>query len=185
VKPRRAAPTVLKQHLLRVADALSELQLPYMIIGAFALSAWGRPRATLDLDLIIQAPEIPDAVVRSLYARGFRPDKQWEKYNPNIRAFHKRFRSGRTALDILLKRDAHDAAAFLRRKKKRFDGRYLWFPSAEDLLIQKLRVGRPQDFIDATGIIDRMRGKLDRRYLIKWARKLGLVPELAHVWPRK
>ena len=74
MKPRRAAPTVLKQHLLRVADALSELQLPYMIIGAFALSAWGRPRATLDLDLIIQAPEIPDAVVRSLYARGFRPD---------------------------------------------------------------------------------------------------------------
>jgi hypothetical protein len=45
-----------------------------MIIGAFALSAWGRPRATLDLDLIIQAPEIPDALVRSLYARGFRPD---------------------------------------------------------------------------------------------------------------
>ena len=98
-----------------------------------------------------------------------------------IRAFHKRFRSGRTPVDLLLNRDAHDAAAFLRRKKKLFEGRYLWFPSAEDLLIQKLKVGRPQDFIDAVGIIERMRGKLDQRYLSRWAKKLGITAELAHV----
>src|SRR5207249_3266755 len=108
----------------------------YMIIGAFALPAWGRPRATLDLDFIIQTAEVPEGLVRKLADLGFHFDERWDRYNPMIRAFHKRFRSGRTPVDLLLNRDAHDAAAFLRRKKKLFDGRYLWFPSAEDLLIQ-------------------------------------------------
>src|SRR2546422_4975104 len=42
-------------HRLRFQDALddcialSEAGVPYMIIGAIALAAWGRPRATLDL----------------------------------------------------------------------------------------------------------------------------------------
>src|SRR5437763_631577 len=96
-------------------------------------------------------------------------------------SLHKRFRSGRTPVDLLLNRDAHDVSAFSRRKKKRFDGRYLWFPSAEDLLLQKLKVGRPQDFIDAAGIVQRMQGKLDLQYLNKWAGKLNITAELSHV----
>ena len=50
---------------------------------------------------------------------------------------------------------------------------------------KKLKVGRPQDFIDAAGIVERMRGKLDRRYLAKWAKKLGIVAELAHISGRE
>ena len=90
-----------------------------------------------------------------------------------IRAFHKRFRSGRVPVDVMLNRDEHDDAAFSRRRRKRFNGRYIWFPAAEDLLLQKLKVGRPQDFVDAAGIVQRMRGKLDRRYLTRWAGLTG------------
>jgi hypothetical protein len=152
-----------------------------MLIGAFALSAWGRPRATLDLDFMIQTPEVPDTLIRKLSSLGFRFDKEWDRYNPMIRAFHKRFRSGRIPVDILLSRDEHDVTAFTRRRKKRFAGRYLWFPSAEDLLLQKLKVGRPQDFVDAAGIAERMSGSLDRKYLARWATKLGIRAEVAHI----
>lgn len=152
-----------------------------MVIGAFALPVWGRPRATLDLDFIIQTAELPKSLVTKLSDLGFHFDAEWDQYNPMIRAFHKRFRSGRTPVDILLNRDAHDSAAFSRRKRKYFEGRYLWFPSAEDLLLQKLKVGRPQDFVDASGIVQRMKGRLDRRYLEAWAKKLGINAELAHV----
>jgi len=181
VRTRGAGPASLKNQLIEIVDALSEAGVPYMIIGAFALPAWGRPRATLDLDFILQTPVIPDHLVAKLAGLGFHFDKKWDQYNPMIRAFHKRFRSGRLAVDLLLSRDAHDVAAFSRRKRKRFDGRHLWFPSAEDLLLQKLKVGRPQDFVDAAGIVDRMRGKLDRRYLANWAQRLGLSAELRHV----
>ena len=96
-------------------------------------------------------------------------------------AFHKRFRSGRIPVDVLLNQDDQDRAAFSRRKKKRFNGRYIWFPSAEDLLLQKLKVGRAQDFIDAAGIVERTGKKLDRRYLHRWASKIGVSGELDHV----
>ena len=61
---RGASAAALKRHLIQIVDALSEARLSYMIIGAVALSAWGRPRATLDLDFIIRTPEIPEAFVR-------------------------------------------------------------------------------------------------------------------------
>ena len=134
---------------------------------------------------MIQTCTLPHELIRKLAGFGFNFDRKWEKYNPMIRAFHKRFRSGRTAVDLLLNRDAHDQAAFTRRKRKRLDGRYVWFPSPEDLLLQKLKVGRPQDFIDAAGIIERMGGKLNRRYLVLWATKLGRAGELAYVLSRK
>ena len=179
---RGARPGDLKNLLLQIVNAFGELKLPYMVIGAFALSAWGRPRATLDLDFIIQASEVPESLIGIFTALGVRYDKEWDRYNPMIRAFHKRFRSGRIPVDILLSRDNHDLAAFARRRKKRFEGRYLWFPSAEDLLIQKLKVGRPQDFVDAAAIVERMGPGLDRKYIGGWARRLGIQGELAHVF---
>jgi hypothetical protein len=152
-----------------------------MVIGAFALPVWGRPRATLDLDVMIQTHDVPEVLVAALADLGFRLDEQWERYNPMIRGVQKRFRFGRTPVDILVSRDEQDASAFSRRKKKKFDGRYVWFPSAEDLLLQKLKAGRAQDFADAAGIVLRMHDRLDNAYLIKWAKKLGIAAELAHV----
>jgi hypothetical protein len=181
VPNRGDSSAVLKRHLLQITDALRELELPYMVVGAFALTAWGRPRATLDLDFIIQTTEVPANLVHKLSQLGFHFDEAWDKYNPMMRDFHKRYRSGRTAVDVMLSRDEHDAASFSRKKKKRLEGRYIWFPSAEDFLLQKLKVGRPQDFLDAAGIVERMRGKLNRTYLVRWASKLGLSSELAHV----
>jgi len=49
------------------------------------------------------------------------------------------------------------------------------------LLLQKLKVGRPQDLVDAESIVSRMQGKMDRRYLAHWANRLGIRAERAHV----
>src|SRR5256885_2123281 len=104
--PQRGARTaVLKERLIQIVGVFGEIRLPYMVIGAFALAAWGRPRATLDLDFMIQAAELPKAFVRKLGDLGFQFDTEWERYNPMIRAFHKRFRSGRIPVDVLLNRD--------------------------------------------------------------------------------
>jgi hypothetical protein len=170
----------VKRQLLQVVDALTELRLPYMVIGGFALAAWGRPRSTLDIDFMIQTTAVPESLSRRLEDMGFHFDEGWDRHNPMIRDFHRRFRSGRTPVDIMLRRDEHDTEAFGRRRKKRFDNRYLWFPSAEDLLLQKLKVGRPQDMVDAENIVSRMRGKLDRPYLARWANRLGITAELQH-----
>jgi hypothetical protein len=152
-----------------------------MVIGAFALAAWGQPRATMDFDIMIAGDAIPERLIHKLSKAGFEIDADWVQHNPMIRNLQTRFRSGRIALDILPARDAHDRAAFARRKRRRFNSYFLWFPSPEDLLLQKLKVGRPQDFSDAVGIVQRCSGKLDHRHLARWAMKLGITAELRHV----
>jgi len=153
-----------------------------MIIGALALTAWGQPRATMDFDIMIAADSLPERLIRNLKRSGFEMDANWARYNPTIRDLQTRFRSGRVAVDILLRRDMHDRAAFARRKRRRFDSYFLWFPSPEDFLLQKLKVGRPQDFSDAVGILQRCSGKLNRPYIARWGKKVGIMAERRHVF---
>ena len=42
------------EFILLVLEALEAADIPYMIGGAVAAWAWGEPRATRDLDLVIQ-----------------------------------------------------------------------------------------------------------------------------------
>jgi len=165
-----------------IVSALRRTKIPYMLIGALALPAWGRPRATLDVDFMIMATtQVPESLVKELGALGFKLDLKWERQNPFLKGIQSRFRSSTLTLDVLLRTDAHHGSAFERRKKKRYRGMTIWFPSAEDLILLKLRAGRPTDFDDVAGIVERMADQLDLRYLTAWARRLGLVEELNYV----
>jgi hypothetical protein len=78
-------------------------------------------------------------------------------------------------------RDAHDEQILKRRRKKRFHNRYFWFVSPEDLIVQKIKVGRPLDFEDATTVLEKCGPLLDRRHLERWASRLGLSAELDYI----
>ena len=53
-----------------VLDALSAANIPYLIGGAVAVWAWGEPRTTQDLDLVIELPfESMLALSKELEAR--------------------------------------------------------------------------------------------------------------------
>ena len=175
------SPRVLEKAFVAAISALRTSRTPYMVIGAFALSAWGRPRATLDVDFMILADQISDDLATTLSSAGFRVDEKWGEYNPMARSSQRRFRFGTIAIDILSVRDSHDRQAFRNRRRKVFRGHYVWFPSPEDLILQKLKIGRPQDFSDAAGIVERVGNRLDKRRLQRWAAKLRLMPELHHV----
>ena len=43
--------TQLERALVEITTILDELRIPYMLIGGLAVSLWGEPRATLDVDL--------------------------------------------------------------------------------------------------------------------------------------
>ncbi len=48
------------EFVLLVLEALEAADVPYLIGGAVAAWAWGEPRATRDLDLVIQIPKGAD-----------------------------------------------------------------------------------------------------------------------------
>jgi hypothetical protein len=164
-----------------VVSVLRGAKLPYMLIGALALPVWGRPRATLDIDFMIMTAEIPERLVKHLGRIGFELDFDWERENRFLKGVQSRFRSTTLTLDILLLKDSHHENAFRRRKRKRYGGMTIWFPSAEDLILLKLRAGRPTDFDDAAGVVNRVGKELDLHYLSTWARRLGIIEELNYV----
>jgi hypothetical protein len=183
-KNKRTGAEDLETTLRKIVLAFRLVKIPYMLIGALALPDWGRPRATLDIDFMILADEIPQRLILRLSSLGFDLDLEWERLNPLLKGVQTRFRSKTLALDILFRQDAHHAEAFRRRRKKHYRDMYVWFPSAEDLILLKLRAGRPTDFDDVAGILERTGDALDLRYLSRWAHRLGIVEELNYVIDR-
>jgi len=43
--------------LAAIIDSFKRVRVGYMIIGAWALAVWGRPRATMDLDFFVMLEE--------------------------------------------------------------------------------------------------------------------------------
>jgi len=58
--------------------------------------------------------------------------------NQQIRLIHRGI-----PVDIMLPRDFHDREVIERRMRKKMKGKTIWIPTAEDFIIQKLKVGRP------------------------------------------
>ena len=42
--------------LRKIAAALEQLGIPYLITGGLAVTVWGRPRFTADIDIVVEIP---------------------------------------------------------------------------------------------------------------------------------
>lgn len=170
------------QILRRLIESLPASAPPYCLIGALALSAWGQPRATKDIDLLILLNEENQGkLLNGLASRGFLKDEAWSEHNPMLRGTMVRLYSGDVPIDLLAPRDAQEEEALTRRRMIEVEGLSLWTVSPEDLVLMKLKAGRPYDFGDVTTVIVRQGDALDQEYLFRWAKRLGVCEELAYV----
>jgi hypothetical protein len=153
------------------------------MIGAWALAAWGRPRATTDVDFLVLVREKDFSRLGERMTQvGMILDETWRQWNPVLRGSQLRFQFQATTIDLLRPRDAHDQQVFRRRRRKRIDGRYYWVVSPEDFILQKLKVGRPRDFEDALSVLERVGKSLDGGYLQRWAGRIGISGELNYIF---
>jgi len=54
--------------------------------------------------------------------------------------------------------------------------------SPEDIILHKIKAGRPHDFDDAISFFTNHRDALDHDYLNRWALRLGVREELDYLW---
>jgi hypothetical protein len=168
-----------------MVDLLRQVRIPYMVIGALAVAVWGRPRTTLDVDIVVLTDQSGLRRLASQAAKKvFVVDEEWAEQNPMVRGTHLRLLHRDLPVDLILPIDLHDRDALKRRKRKRWRDRAVWFISPEDLILQKLKVGRPRDFEDALSVWQQQGKKIDKRYLWKWARRLGITGELKYILSR-
>lgn len=172
----------LTRPLQRAVACFRQARVPYALIGAWALAVWGRVRATQDVDFLVVVEQARlHALALRLEAAGMTRDEAWEQHNPMVRGSQIRLFAGATVIDVLRPRDAQDVAAMRRKRRKRFEGSFYWFVAPEDLILQKLKVGRPRDFEDALSVVKRCGAMLNRAYLFRWATRLRINDELAYV----
>lgn len=168
--------------LYSVIDSLRGARVPYMMIGAWALAVWGRPRATMDLDFMVMVDDKGlSCLGEQLTQESFSMDETWLKSNPMLRGSQLRMEFRGVTVDFMRSRDIHDNHAFERRKRKRLAGRFCWVIAPEDFILQKVKVGRPRDFEDALSVLERSRKMLDLKYLEQWAGRLGCKAELDYL----
>jgi hypothetical protein len=155
-----------------VADALNRLGIDFLVVGSFSSNIYTTPRSTLDADFVVEA----DADIRAFacaIADAFRMEQQVgfeTKLMTTKYEFYLRSTDFKVEL-FLLSDDPHDRLRFDNRIKATRGDTTLYFPRAEDVIIQKLRWGRKKDLLDVTEILKAQAGRLDQAYLDEWTSK--------------
>jgi len=72
---------------------------------------------------------------------------------------------------FMLSDDPHDQSRFKRRVAVGAYGRQIWLPTAEDVIIMKLRWARGRDQDDVRAVIGVQAGKLDWPYIEGWCER--------------
>ena len=172
----------------QVIAAVEAAGVTYMIGGAVAAWAWGEPRATLDLDLVVNIPlEAVGQLSKELEKRDMlvpeeiiRDSILEDRADLPINAIH--MHSGYKAdLYPLREGDELRASAFDRRQKIDLGEPLgeVFLHSPEDLIIYKLwfySISQQTKHIrDITSIVMTLGNELDFNYIENWVNKKGLT----------
>lgn len=176
------------RHLLvKVVKVLGQLKIPYIITGGIAVLIWGRPRFTADIDIVIklQSEKIDDLekALLELSNAGY-IDKETIKQALERRGEFN-FIDGETGVkvDFWIEKGAKlNLLRFKRKKAKIIKGQRVYFISPEDLILSKLewyqKSQSTRQLEDIESILKISGSKLDRKYLNRWAKKLGVLSVL-------
>ncbi len=171
-----------------VLSALEAAEVPYMVGGAVAAWAWGEPRATRDLDVVVHVPiETVQRLSDELTAREMHVPADIildtlleDRADLPLNAIH--LSSGYKA-DIYLLRtgDALRETAFARRQRVDLGPELgaVYLHSPEDLILYKLWYyslsQQTKHLRDITAIVLTLGDKLDEAYIHHWAQQKGLT----------
>jgi hypothetical protein len=172
---------------------LDEAGVPFMIAGSFASATHGLPRATQDLDIVIDPPDA--AALDALLAR-MPHDEYYVDADGARDALHRRSMfnvvdqaSGWKIDFIVRKNRPFSREEFRRRLRLSLLDVPVYVASPEDTIISKLEWSKLSDGSerqrrDVAGIVSTVGGTLDRAYIDQWARNLDLLDEWRTLAPQ-
>ena len=176
----------LGELLASIGQRLAAAGIPYMVTGSVASSFHGEPRATRDLDLVIDpSPETLDRFVSALPPETFYVDRHAAETALAERGqFNVIDHASGWKVDLMIRKDRpFSIQAFKRRLPTELLGTPTFLATAEDVVIAKLEWSKASEserqLRDVIGILTVTAG-LDRRYVERWVERL----ELGDVWAK-
>lgn len=167
--------------LRTVVTALESNGVPFMLTGSVAAAAHGAGRATMDVDLVIQATKAQlESVVDALEGPStyLSRDAALEALATESMFNIVDTETGWKVDLILCKSRPFSQTEFARRQPLEFDGLSLWVASVEDIIISKLEWaklgGSARQIEDVASLLRVAANDIDRAYLDRWIDGLGL-----------
>jgi hypothetical protein len=162
-------------------DRLERAGVPYMITGSVASSYHGEPRATRDLDIVIDPdPEALARLISGLVADGWYVDAEVALCALTDRSqFNAIDASTGWKVDLLVRKDRpFSREEFGRRRPANLLGVPAWIASPEDTIVAKLEwalaSGSDRQLADVVAMLDIGGESLDLAYVERWVADLGL-----------
>jgi hypothetical protein len=174
--------------VFQVIDALEAASIPYMLVGSYSSNFFGRSRSTKDADFVLQTTDQQMVAFSSKLGPNFKLDSQmtFESITMTSRYVISCKPSSFTIELFMLSDDAHDQLRFSRRKSVDFEGRQVFLPTAEDVVIQKIRwakMGRRSKDVDDVKYVLAVSGPiLDLAYIRHWTDVHGTRAIFEKLW---
>lgn len=171
--------------LLRLVVArLETLGNPFMLTGSVAAAFHGAGRATMDVDLVIDATReqlgalVASLAVADLYVSA---DKAREALDRES-MFNVVDATTGWKVDLIIRRSrAFSREEFERRRALEFEGTTLWVATLEDLIVAKLEWAKlrasARQVEDVAAMLRVAASALDRAYLDRWIAALDLAAQ--------
>lgn len=175
--------------LIQTVAALDRAGVGYVVTGSIVSSLQGEPRATHDIDVVI---EVDMRAAESLAAAFGAPRYFFDRLAARdalsrFGMFNILDTTTGDKIDFWsLTPSAFDQSRFRRRVITRAFGREVFVTAPEDTILQKLKWssdsgGSERQIGDAMSVYEVQAGVLDMAYLDQWAKLLGVRDELAQI----
>lgn len=168
-----------------VAAVCERLGVPYRVVGSMASSLHGEPRATNDIDMVLQL----DAPRVAAFCSAFPPPDFYCSLDAARDAVNNRFQfkilhlASGLKVDVILASDSEFDRAQLARGGPLYidEARQVCVASPEDVIVKKLEYfqlgGSEKHLRDVVGILKVQGEGVDREYLARWIGRLDLEAE--------
>jgi hypothetical protein len=173
--------------LRAVVTALDAAGIRHMLAGSLASTFHGEPRATQDVDLVIDAEDAEslDRFIALLAVERFYVGDHRAAF-ARRRSFNVIDRTNGWKVDLIVRRDRpFSRTEFDRRVPATIEGVEVAVATAEDVILSKLEWatlgGSERQLRDVEAVVRAAGGSLDMPYLMKWAERLGVSDALGDV----
>ncbi len=149
----------VEQLAIKVIEACEAEQLDHMLTGAFAFNYYAIPRSTKDVDIVVDitgAGKILNLIERLEPEIEFRGQVQFDTITWGKRHIGKPAQNSTLEVELFeLFDDPFVKTQFERRQRLTLPQLSIktWIPTAEDIIVQKLRWARLKDLEDARDVL--------------------------------
>ena len=160
-----------------VTKRLNDAEIDYMLSGSVALTFYGKPRMTRDIDIVIMIPLSAVDRLVELFQQDFYIDKDMAADAVrNQSMFNIIHLETVIKVDFIIRKNQeYRILEFNNRKKMKLEGQEISVVSLEDLIISKLYWAKDSfSEMQIKDIVSLMDLDFDMDYVEEWCARLGL-----------